>query len=120
MNPFLSSRRDIVWLKSFDVSDLKNGKIILFRRIDGSFVMHRIVRMCPDNKIQVQGDAQTWSEEITPTQIIAVVSDIQRKGKRRSADSFYWKSISFFWRILTPLRSVIMRVWFKFKRMKAK
>ena len=31
MNPFLVSRRDIVYLKSFSDSDLKKGKILLFR-----------------------------------------------------------------------------------------
>lgn len=119
MNPFLISRRDIVWLREFTDSDLNIGKIVLFKRTDGSLVLHRIIKKMHDGKFLVNGDAQTWSEEVKAEQIIAVVSDIQRKGKIRLADSCYWKIVDTLWRMLTPFRSVIMRVWFKLKRMKS-
>lgn len=118
MNPFLISRRDIVWLNRCTSSDFKVGKIILFRRNDGSLVLHRIVKILPDGRIFVRGDAQTWTEETTAEHIIAVINDIQRKGRKRSADSFYWRFVDIVWRLLTPLRSIIMRVWFKIKRIK--
>lgn len=118
MNPFLISRRDIVWLSSCTASCLKVGKIILFRRTDGSLVLHRIVKLLTDGRIVVGGDAQTWTEEITEKHIVAVVTGIQRKGRKRSVDSAYWRAVDTVWKMLTPLRSIIMRVWFKIKRMK--
>lgn len=118
MNPFLISRRDIVWLSGFEHSDLKTGKIVLCRRIDGSMVLHRIVKILPEGRLVVRGDAQTWTEEIYIEQIVAVVSDIQRKDRKRSANSYYWRIIDTLWRALIPFRSIIMRAWFKIKRMK--
>lgn len=118
MNPFLISRRDVVWLSRCKNSDLRVGKIVLFRRKNGSLVLHRITKLLPEERIVVRGDAQTWTEETDKEHIIAVVTDIQRKGVKRSVDSVYWKIVDTVWRILTPLRSVFMRVWFKIRRKK--
>lgn len=118
MNPFLISRRDVVWLSRCTDSDLRVGKIVLFRRKNGSLVLHRITKLLPEERIVVRGDAQTWTEEINKEHIIAVVTDIQRKGVKRSVDSVYWKIVDTVWRMLTPLRSVFMRVWFRIRRKK--
>ena len=118
MNPFLISRRDIVWLSSCTDADLKVGKIILYKRVNGSLVLHRIVKLLPKGRFVVRGDAQIWTEEIDEEQIIAVVTDIQRKGIKRSVDSTYWNIVDTLWKLLTPLRSIIMRAWFKIKIMK--
>ena len=120
MNPFLVSRRDIVYLKSFCDSDLKKGKILLFRRNDGQLILHRLHSLLPDGRLQVVGDGQTVCETIDKAQVIAVVSEIERKGKRRSADSLGWKTVSCLWRMLIPVRSLMMRVWRKCRRIKNK
>lgn len=116
MNPFLVSRRDIVYLKSFSDSDLKKGKILLFRRKNGQLILHRLHSLLSDGRLQVVGDGQVKCEIIKKAQIIAVVSDIERKGKKRSADSFGWKTVIFFWRLLMPLRPFIMRIWRKLRK----
>ncbi len=120
MNPFLTDRRDVVYLKSFSDNDLKKDKILLFRRSDGQLVLHRLLKQLADGKLQVVGDGQTVCEKIDKAQVIAVVSEIERKGKKRSADYFVWKAVSFGWRLLMPLRPVIMRVWRKCRRIKNK
>lgn len=120
MNPFLISRRDIVYLNAFKESDLSKGSIILFKRKDGSLVLHRIRKILDEGRVQVNGDAQTWCETVNKSQILATVIEIERKGKRKKADSFYWNSINSLWKMLYPLRSVMMRIWFKARRMKNK
>ena len=120
MNPFLISRRDIVYLNAFKESDLSKGSIILFKRKDGSLVLHRIRKIFDEGRVQVNGDAQTWCETVNKSQILATVIEIERKGKKKKADSFYWNSINFLWKILYPLRSVMMRIWFKARRIKNK
>lgn len=120
MNPFLISRRDLVYLKKHSEDELKKGKILLFKRKDGSLVLHRVKKVLADSALVMLGDAQSETEKTDKTMVIAVVSEIERKGKRRSAESFYWKSINALWRILTPFRPLIMRVWFKIRRMRRK
>lgn len=120
MNPFLISRRDIVYLKKPRKGELTKGRIVLFRRKDGSLVLHRIRKFLPDSTFEMLGDAQSQSEKIDELQIIAAVTEIERKGKRRSTDSVYWKSVDAIWRVLTPFRPIIMRIWFKIRRIKRK
>ena len=120
MNPFLISRRDIVWLRKCEYKSLKKGDILLFRRRDGALVLHRVRKICPDTSILVSGDAQKQLETVDRCQILAKVSDIERKGKKRSADSLYWRFIRTFWGALSPLRPFIMRLWFHFRRINNK
>lgn len=119
MNPFLISRRDIVYLESVGENDVKAGRILLVRRKSGSLVLHRVRKINSDGTIVLNGDAQSWCETAERNQVIAAVCEIDRKGKKRSADSFYWKSINMVWKLLFPFRSIIMRVWNKIKRMKS-
>lgn len=119
MNPFLISRRDIVYLESVGDNDVKAGRILLVRRKSGSLVLHRVRKINSDGTIVINGDAQSWCETAERNQVIAAVCEIDRKGKKRSADSFYWKSINLVWKLLFPFRSIIMRVWNKIKRMKS-
>lgn len=118
MNPFFISRRDIVYLKLFSDHELKRNKILLYKRSDGSLVLHRVRKVLQDGKLKMNGDAQSWCETISKEQIIAIVSEIERKGKIRNVDSVYWSVINNFWYIVFPLRSMIMRVWLKVKRIK--
>ena len=120
MNPFLISRRDIVYLKSVDNAIVKKRSIVLFKRNDGTLVLHRVRKIFSDGRLKINGDAQTWSENIEKNQIVAIATEIERKGKRKSVDSFHWKLIDFIWSVLFPLRSVIMRIWFKIRRIKNK
>ena len=116
MNPFLVNRRDVVWLKAFSSGDLKIGNIVLFRRVDGSLVLHRIVKVFSDGDVLVMGDAQNWSERVESSSLIAVVTSISRKGKTRNVDSLYWRTLNNCWRVLSPCRTIVMKIWFKIKR----
>lgn len=120
MNPFLVSRRDIVWLKKCEYKSLKKGDIILFKRRDSSLVLHRVKKICEDTSMIVCGDAQTKNEIVDRCQLIAKVTEIERKGVKRSSDSLYWRFICTMWSVLSPLRTPIMRVWFKVRRIKNK
>ncbi len=118
MNPFLVSRRDIVWVRACNLDDLKKGRIILFKRQDGRPVLHRIKSVLSDEVLKVNGDAQNWCELVKKESVVAVATEIERKGKRKSADSFSCKLMNVIWQLLFPCRPLIMRVWFKIRRIK--
>lgn len=118
MNPFLVSRRDIVYLTLPEKKDIQKGKILLFRRSNGALVLHRVMKVCNDDSLIFCGDAQTACEKVKKTQVIAAVSEVERKGKRKSADSFAWRFWGFVWRMLKPIRPVLMRLWLKFVRIR--
>ena len=58
----------------------KKGRILLFRRRDGSLILHR-VRKIDGNTLVMNGDAQDWCERILPHQVIAAVEYIKMGNK---------------------------------------
>ena len=53
---------------------LKRGDVPMYRRADGSFVLHRVVRVHPDGSYGLCGDHQTVVETVRPEQILARMS----------------------------------------------
>jgi len=108
MYPFLRGSRDCVTLEVLS-GRLRVGDIALALRPDGSYVLHRIVRL-DEAGFTMLGDAQTVEEGPLPLEsIVAVVSAVSRDGREISTESFLWKSLSFLWMRLRPLRSFLLR-----------
>lgn len=80
MRPLLRHRRDVVWLRAFHPETCKRGSILLYRRSSGRLVLHR-VRTCRPDGYRMNGDAQTWCEEIAPEQVVAEAFQIVRDEK---------------------------------------
>lgn len=120
MRPFLTDGRDIVRLRAFCKSECKRGNILLFKREDGTLVLHRVKRVLPDGSLIMNGDAQFWCETIAPGQAIAVVSEIERRGKLIACSSLKYRASVFLWQLLFPLRPLLFRIKNKINRMKKK
>lgn len=78
MAPLLKDGRSTVLLTKDFVP--KKGRILLFRRRDGSLILHR-VRKIDGNTLVMNGDAQDWCERILPHQVIAAVEYIKIGNK---------------------------------------
>ena len=87
MLPLLVQGRDTVTLKKC-TETLKIGDLPLYRRKDGAFVLHRVVKVEKNNTYTMCGDNQFLKEKgITGEQIIGIVTEITRKGKKFSVES---------------------------------
>ncbi len=110
MTPFLVHHRDTVYLSKIQRS-LKRGDMILYRRTNGKYILHRIYRTEP-NSFTLVGDAQTALERgISPDQVLAVVNAVHRKGKLLKPGSFWWEFFRRVWIRLVPFRPVILAVY---------
>lgn len=78
MLPMLRNRRDSVVL--IPPSRQKKGDIVLFRRENGRYILHRIISVT-DNGYLCSGDNQWVLESVTGEQIVAVVDGFTRKGR---------------------------------------
>ena len=107
MNPTLGSARDIVHLVSPTQRPPKKGEIVFFVRSDGRGVLHRLIRVLPDGNFLINGDAQSWTETIRPEQVIAVVSNFERKNRQISCDSHIYRMYVRLWELLRPVRPAI-------------
>lgn len=110
MMPFLVNGRDTVYLSRI-TRPLKRGDMVLYRRDNGAYVLHRIYRVEPEGFCLV-GDAQTVTEKgIRPEQVLALVSAVRRKGKVLRPGSFWWDFFEKVWIRLLPLRRGIMAAY---------
>lgn len=110
MYPFLRDSIDSVELSRADFSSVARRDIVLIRRNDGAYVLHRIIKTTSQD-IYIIGDAQQWIEgPVSPDKLIAVVSAIWRKDKKISCTNPWWQIMSEVWLRLRPFRGGIFRL----------
>ena len=103
MTPFLAPGRDAVYLSAIS-EPLRRGDIVLYRRDNGRYVLHRVLRVSEDFYTML-GDAQTIPEQgIRRDQILAIVCAVRRKGKMLRKGDFWWFFFRRVWICLVPLR----------------
>lgn len=111
MNPFLVDGRDRITLGSFTQDDLQPGAAVLARDTTGRIVFHRIARRNGEILI-LQGDGNlAQTEETTVSQVMGLMTEAIRKGKRYSADSRTWKWYSYGWIKAKPLRRYLLAIF---------
>ena len=94
MHPMLRNRWDKVTLIP-PQGKLKKKDIILYRRENGQYVLHRIIDVENETYI-LSGDNQAMREPVDHAQVIAVVSGFTHKGKPCSMKSFSYQLYTFF------------------------
>ncbi len=113
MLPLLRHGRDSVILSACDPRSLKRGDVPLYRRADGHFVLHRILR-AEKNTYTLAGDAQTELEVGLPKEsVLAVMTGYIRKGKTVSCRNVWYRLYSALWMLIRPWRPFVMRAAFR-------
>ncbi|MCH5191168.1 MAG: S24/S26 family peptidase [Oscillospiraceae bacterium] len=115
MLPLLVWGRDSVDITKTETP--KNGDIIFYRRDNGQFVLHRIIGE-NENGFILCGDNQ-WQKEygIKPNNIIAVVTAINRNGKKFDTDNKIYRLYSFTWVKILPIRKYLLILMRKVKKL---
>lgn len=120
MYPFLRDGIDSVELTKGSFERLVRGDIVLVKRDDGQYVMHRIIRKNKDCFFMV-GDAQQWIEgPLYNQQFVATVTAIWRKDKRISCSNRWWRLLSIIWLYVRPFRHLIFKIQRKIKKLQIK
>lgn len=106
MLPLLREGRDLVKLTK--PMFLKPGDVVLFKRRETEYVLHRIVKIL-DNKIYIRGDNCIQTETVDAGNIIAKMECVYRKGKYYSSNSSMAKRAYLFSIIRYKFRNIIDR-----------
>ena len=81
MLPTVAPHRDRVILVPLN-RPLRRQDVALYRRQDGTIVLHRVVRIHPDGSFDCRGDNQLVIERgLQPGQVLALAEAFVRKGK---------------------------------------
>ncbi len=116
MFPLFRHQRDSVILSPCDPHTLRRGDVPLYRRLDGRFILHRIIKAERDT-YTLAGDAQRELERNLPKEcVLAVVTGFIRKGKTVSCRHPLYRAYSTLWMWLRPLRPLIFRVGSRLRR----
>ncbi|OUQ05929.1 hypothetical protein B5E91_03740 [Thomasclavelia spiroformis] len=112
MSPFLVNQRDVIYLSKIN-RKLKKGDLVLYQRLSGQYVVHRIVKvkksgyyLAGDNQIAIEGP-------ILDKQIFGLVTKVKRKGKWIEAGNFWWEFFEHVWVYLLPWRMIILNIYKK-------
>lgn len=112
MAPFLVHGRDTVYLSKL-TDPVKKGDVVLYRRDNGAYILHRVYKIEKDSYTMV-GDAQIQLEKgIRDDQIIAVMTSALRKGKMQKKGTFWWGFFEKMWINMIPLRPAIVKLYTK-------
>lgn len=116
MLPLLYASRDTVTLKRSE-KPLEKFDLPLYRRTDGTFVLHRVVGVQKDGSYTMCGDNQ-WVLEpgIQHEQIIGIVTHITRKGKTFSVSAKKYRFYVRVWQMLFPVRKFLVRIRGRLKK----
>lgn len=112
MSPFLVNQRDVIYLSKIN-RKLKKGDLVLYQRLSGQYVVHRIVKvkksgyyLAGDNQIAIEGP-------ILDKQIFGLVTKVKRKGKWIEAGNFWWEFFEHVWIWVLPWRMIILNIYKK-------
>ncbi len=108
MYPLVTNWRDSVVLTKG--TDIKKGDIPLVRRPDGSYVLHRVVKI-KNGSFGLRGDYEQKIEyPVSPEDVVAVAEGFYRNGKLISCQSFGYKVYKAFWMNTVWLRPLMLKV----------
>ena len=110
MLPLIKQGEDSVILrKRLDKAALPVNKhdIAFYRRTNGQFVLHRVMKINKDGSMVMCGDNQTILEEgISPEQIIGYVTGIYKKEKYLSTSAVKYKIYTSVWCFMLYRKSI--------------
>ena len=86
---------------------LKKHDIAFYRRDNGQFVLHRVVKVCSDGSYVMCGDNQIYLEKgIKDSHIIGVLTELYKKEERYDFGSLSHRLYRTFWCCM-PLRKTL-------------
>ncbi len=119
MLPLIVQGKDCVVLKKYVESSPQKYDIVFYRRANGTFVLHRIVKKRKDGSLVMCGDNQLILEYgISNEQIIAYVTSIHKGERIFSVSSLRYRIYTRVWCFFPYRRFIIFfkRVYGAIKR----
>lgn len=116
MFPFIVGNRDKVTLSPI-TKPLKKNDLPLYRRDDGAFVLHRIVKLEKNGTYTCCGDHQWWLEKgLRRDQMIGIATAYVRKGKTLTNRNLLYRFYRMTWTWILKYRWVLFRLHAMLKR----
>lgn len=111
MLPLLRQGKDLFIVQKKDAGRCRTGDVVLYRRPPDQFVLHRIVKVRPEDYV-IMGDNCTAREYgIRDADIIGVMTGFVRDGRTHSTEEAGYRLYTFIWIHTISLRIFLTRCW---------
>ena len=111
MMPLLKEGRDRVELEPCSQERLKKGNVVLYKKNDGTLVLHRIIKTENREFFTVLGDHQFKNaERVNKNQIIAVACGFFIKGRYVTEKTRWYRMYKKIWLCNLNFRRIILAV----------
>lgn len=118
MLPMLRQGRDVFTVKKKTEERCRKYDVVLYRRPPNQYVLHRIVRVREDDYIICGDNCINLEYGIKDEDIIGVLAEFVRKGRKISVDNSLYRLYSVIWCTIFPIRRVLMKFKIKLKGLK--
>ena len=88
MMPLIRPAKDGVYLVA--PTRLKRNDVCLYRRENGQFVLHRLIKKRADGTLLMRGDNQTSTEVLQPSDVIARACAVKKGEQRKRPNGFFY------------------------------
>ncbi len=106
MLPLLRQKRDLFTVTKRQ-GRCKKYDVALYRRADGAYVLHRVVKVCEDGYVILGDNCLNKEYGIKDEDILGVMTSFVRDGKEYSVDAGLYRVYVKVWYALYPIR----RLW---------
>ncbi|MBE7043195.1 MAG: peptidase S24 [Ruminococcaceae bacterium] len=114
MFPLFRNKLDSVILSPIQ-KRIKKGDVVLYKRTNGQYVLHRIIRY-KKGVYSANGDNQYWIETpLFSEQFLGLMTGFHRKNKLYSTSALWYRIYSFVWVVARPLRGFILKILIKIR-----
>ena len=97
MWPLLKEGKTRVQVEAKEGKQVRKGDIVLYRRKDGTLVLHRIIKVEEDTFL-VCGDHQwKWDEKVQEEQILAIAQGFFKNGNYIDEKTWWYRLYKRFW-----------------------
>ena len=103
MYPMLRDRRDRVIIAPIGDKRLRRYDLPLYKRPDGKYVLHRILRVEKDHYV-IRGDNTYQLERVPFDWVIGYVTEFYRADKHYNANGRFYRAYAALWHFVYPAR----------------
>ena len=103
MYPMLRDRRDRVIIKPVEAQPLRKYDLPLYKRPDGVYVLHRIIKV-RDGYYIIRGDNTFALERVPFDWVVGCVSEFYRGDRHVDANARSYRTYSALWHFIYPVR----------------
>ena len=118
MLPLIRQGRDLLEIVPKPAGRLHRYDVPLYRRSSGQYVLHRILKVRPQDYVLCGDNRWTREYGVTDGQIIGVLHSVIRDGKPFSVECPKYRLYVHRWCDCFPVRAFLLRLRRKLKRMR--